>query len=87
MFIKSKIEFALIPLLRLLQEREELPDNWREMLKLGLFCCPLLTLDLKRFPPTISLLGLTMAVQMGEESSGERSFIDQTLDRAAAQLR
>lgn len=86
MFLDSKIDNTLMPLLHLLQKPEALPVNWRELLKLGLFCCPFLTLDLKRFPPTISLLGLTMAVQMGAESIGSRSLIDQTLDRVAAEL-
>jgi hypothetical protein len=85
MFLESKVSNTLIPLLKLLQGRDLLPLNWRDILKLGLFCCPFLTLDLKRFPPTISLLGLTMAVQMGAESSGVRSLIDQTLDRVAIQ--
>jgi hypothetical protein len=86
MFLESKILLTLVPLLELLHQRDLLPANWRELLKLGLFCCPFLTLDLKRFPPLISLLGLTMAVQMGAESVGQRSVIDQTLDRVAAQV-
>jgi hypothetical protein len=80
MFLQSKADHTLAPTLRLLRERDALPENWRELVKLALFCCPFLTLDLKRFPPTISLLGLTMAVQMGSESTGQRSLIDQTLD-------
>jgi hypothetical protein len=42
--------------------------------------------DSEKFPPTISLLGLAMAVEMGAESQGKRSFIDQTLDDIEASL-
>ena len=36
--------------------------------------------DGAKFPPKISLLGLTMAVEMGADSSITRSLIDTTLD-------
>lgn len=68
MFLESKFERVLIPTLKLLKERGFLPNNWREILKLALFCCPFLTLNLadsNRFPPEISLVGLAMSVEMG----------------------
>lgn len=86
MFLTSKVDRVLIPILRQLQAERSLPENWREMFKAALFCCPFLTLDLKRFPPEIALLGLTMAVTMGAESHGQRSVIDRTLDRVANAL-
>ncbi|MCU0481857.1 MAG: hypothetical protein MUE54_11715 [Anaerolineae bacterium] len=67
MFLESKFERVVIPTLKLLKERGFLPDDWREILKLALFCCPFLTLNLadsNRFPPEISLLGLAMSVDM-----------------------
>jgi hypothetical protein len=82
MFLESKVERVLIPTLQLLRSLDSLPHNWRTYLKSALFCCPFLTLDLKRFPPEISLLGLTMAVQMGGESQNSKSIIDAVLDRA-----
>jgi hypothetical protein len=88
MFLESKIERTLIPTLRILADQDELRPDWRAYLKSALFCCPFLTLDLKQFPPQIALLGLTMAVQMGAESStdSQRSLIDAALDRAASAL-
>jgi hypothetical protein len=87
MFLTSKFERTLKPLVNNLAERNQLPANWRIMLKSGLFCCPFLTLNLadeKRFPPEISLLGLSMALEMGLESgrsnAGDRSRIDRLLD-------
>ncbi len=89
MFLESKVERVLIPVLRALKERGLLRTDWRRYLKLALFCCPFLTMNLAdsgRFPVEISLLGLAMAVEMGAESRGERSLIDRTLDRVANAL-
>jgi hypothetical protein len=86
MFLESKVERVLIPILKILRERGQLSVHWRTYLKLALFCCPFLTMNLAdntKFPPSISLLGLTMAVEMGAESVQKRSRIDQVLDRAA----
>jgi hypothetical protein len=42
--------------------------------------------DRDKFPPSIGLLGLAMAVEMGSESVGTRSTIDAVLDEVAAAL-
>lgn len=89
MFLHSKVEHVLIPTLKMLREKDVLRTDWRAYLKAALFCCPFLTLDLKRFPPEIMLLGLTMAVQMGTESgntSAIRSEIDTVFDEAESAL-
>ncbi len=89
MFFSSKLERVLLPLLRGLANRGWLASDWRNQLKLALFCCPLLTMNLadsSRFPPAISLLGLSHAVEMGADSQGQRSRLDQALDRIEAQL-
>lgn len=89
MFLRSKVERTLIPILRELKQRGWLRADWRAYLKGALFCCPFLTMNLTdttKFPPEISLLGLTMAVEMGGESRGTRSLIDQTLDEVEATL-
>ncbi len=86
MFLHSKIERVLAPLLRELHRRDWLRSDWREFLKAALFCCPLLTMNLTdeaKFPPEICLLGLTMAVEMGAESRGKRSLIDSVLDEVS----
>jgi hypothetical protein len=90
MFLDSKINNVLMPILTELRRRGLLEPRWREQFKAALFCCALLTKDLSDrslFPADIGLLGLAFAVEMGAESSGERSLIDQELDRAAEQLR
>jgi hypothetical protein len=89
MFLSSKLERVLIPILHELKRRDWLRSDWRAYLKAALFCCPFLTLNLadgERFSPEMSLLGLVMAVEMGAESIGERSVIDQALDEAEKAL-
>lgn len=90
MFQSSKVERVLIPILRDLRDRGWLREDWRAYLKAALFCCPLLTMNLTdaaKFPPSISLLGLTMAVEMGGESEEVRSRIDTLLDEVEAAIR
>ncbi len=87
MFLESKVQRVLLPILQQLKDHDQLRRDWRAYLKSALFACPFLTLDLKRFPPEITLLGLTMAVQMGAESQGERSRIDRVLDDTETVLR
>ncbi|MAU09685.1 MAG: hypothetical protein CL607_07690 [Anaerolineaceae bacterium] len=88
-FLKSKSDRVLQPIVHMLTQKNWLPADWRAYLKSALMCCPLLTMNLadnNRFPPGISLLGLSMAVEMGSESQGTRSLIDQTLDEVEASL-
>ncbi len=89
MFLRSKVERVLMPILHEIKERGWLRENWRTYLKSALFCCPFLTMNLTdttKFPPPISLLGLAMSVEMGAESAGKRSLIDQTLDEVEQAL-
>jgi hypothetical protein len=90
MFLESKVERTLKPMLQLLKETGQLRTNWREYMKAALFCCPFLTMNLtdsNRFPPEITLLGFASAIEMGADSLGERSLIDQVLDRLEDSLR
>ena len=89
LFFNSKLERVLLPLLRELAARDWLRPDWRSYLKLALFCCPLLTMNLadsSRFPPSISLLGLSQAIETGAESTGQRSRLDHAFDVIEAQL-
>lgn len=89
MFLESKLDRVLLPVLRNLKESGILPSAWRSTLKVALFCCPFLTMNLAddaKFPPEISLLGLSMAIEMGAESENVRSLIDSKLDGIEAQL-
>jgi len=85
MFLRSKVERVLIPILRDLKRRGWLRVDWRDFLKASLFCCPFLTMNLtdaNKFTPKISLLGLSMAVEMG----ATRSKIDRLLDEVEKSL-
>jgi hypothetical protein len=89
MFLQSKVKHVLVPVLRDLRQRDWLRLDWRDYLKAALYCCPLLTMnltDIGKFPPEISLLGLTMAVEMGAESRGNQSLIDRILDAVAGAI-
>ena len=64
----TKLEYLLAPLLRMLRLRGALPSDWIEIVPLALMCCPLLTinlLDRERMPATISWLGLSQVMEMG----------------------
>ncbi len=90
MFLESKFDNVLLPLLLEFRQRGLLEPRWREQLKAALFCCAFLTKDLSDrslFPADIGLLGLAFAMEMGAESSGERSLIDRALDKAEERLR
>ena len=89
LFLESKVQRVLIPILRHLKSSDILRPDWRSFLKAALFCCPFLTMDLsdhEKFPPAISLLGLAMSVEMGAESNNKRSRIDHVLDEVEEQL-
>ena len=89
MFFESKVDRVLIPLLKYLKNKNQLRDDWHTYLKASLFCCPFLTMNLtdsEKFTPQISLLGLAMSVEMGSESTGQKSLIDRTLDKVEAEL-
>ena len=83
--LRSKLERVLQPLLKELKVRNLLAENWREYLKLALFCCPFLTMNLSdsnKFSPEITLLGLAMSVEMGSTNTEEqKSLIDSELGR------
>ena len=66
--LQAKTEGLLRPLLAELDERGALPGDWQDILRLALMCCPLLTVNLadsERMPTAISWLGLSLAVQVG----------------------
>jgi len=82
-FLNSKINYVLKPLVEKLQSQGYLDENWQEYLKLALFCCPFLTMNLsnsQKFSPEISLLGLAIAVEMGSFSPVDnQSLLDNVL--------
>jgi phosphoglycolate phosphatase-like HAD superfamily hydrolase len=66
--LHTKLEYLLRPLIGLLQTKNALPDDWPDIMRLALMCCPLLTvnlLDERRVPSSVSWLGLSQVMQMG----------------------
>jgi hypothetical protein len=71
-FLRIKGATLWRPLLRALEERALLPDDWRETLRTALFCCPTLVMDLRAggaggHTPASSALGLAVSVMVGSE--------------------
>ena len=75
--LRAKVEHLLRPLIAELAARDALPADWREIVQLALLCCALLTVNLadgERFPPAISWLGLSLAVQVGNSGISPWGF-------------
>lgn len=71
-FLQSKGEGYWRPLLAELNARGWLPANWQRLMRLALFCCPTLVLDLRAgggggHNATSSALGFAIAVMLGSE--------------------
>lgn len=87
-FLCSKIDHLLKPLLIELKRNNMLSD-WRNCLKSALFCCPFLTMNLadtNRFPPSITLLGLVHAMELGSIASEEHNLLNIELDKLEKEL-
>ncbi len=82
--LASKADRVWQPLLRLLKERELLPEDWRRVVRLALFLCPTLVMSLRaadgRHTPQTSALGLAVAVMMGSEPIAGRDLVTEFLD-------
>jgi hypothetical protein len=73
-FLDAKIEFIWRPLLRVLAMRGLLPANWERIVRLALFCCPTLVMNLRAGAshgatagrsPAIAALSFAVAVMAG----------------------
>jgi hypothetical protein len=87
--LRSKLDNVLKPLLHELKQRGWLDPYWKTYLKLALFCCPFLTMNLgdrNRFPSVIGLLGMAIAVEMGSQGSDDLSLLDRELERVIIDL-
>jgi hypothetical protein len=85
-FFQSRKQNIIGPLLSLLEEQKLLADNWHQYLRAALFCCPFLTVNLfadrvpngtlsERYPMSIKLLGLSMAMELGASESQGHSYL------------
>ncbi len=66
--VDTKLVHLLRPLLAVLNEQQALAEDWAEVMRLALMCCPLLTvnlLDSEKRSAAIGWLGLTQVMQMG----------------------
>ncbi len=64
--LETKQKLLLKPLIELMRKHGALPEDWREILRSALLCCPLLTIDmLKRLPVSVCWLGLSQVMEMG----------------------
>lgn len=75
------------PLLALLQERGMLPADWRRVIRLALFLCPTLVMNLRAgatsHNPVSSLIGLSVAVMVGSEPTSGEDDVTRFLDAIA----
>lgn len=75
------------PLLALLQRRGLLPVDWRRAIRLALFLCPTLVMNLRAgatsHNPTSSLIGLAVAVMVGSEPVAGEDVVTGFLDAIA----
>jgi hypothetical protein len=84
MFLDSKVDRVIIPILAHLKGIHQLREDWKTYLKCALFCCPFLTMNLldeAKFDDNMRLLGFVMCIEMGSRSAGDLSFIDHLLKR------
>jgi hypothetical protein len=74
-FLTAKRDLLWRPLLAEMQARGALPADWRRRVKLALFCCPTLVMNLRAgagsHNPISSAIGLGIAVMMGSEPMDE----------------
>ncbi len=69
--LRAKAETMWKPLLAELKQRSLLPVDWRQVIRLGLFLCPTLVMNLRAgaatHNPTSSLIGFSVAVMTGSD--------------------
>jgi hypothetical protein len=82
--LETKAERLWRPLLALLKSRNMLPDDWRETLKLALFLCPTLVMNLRAGAAThneiSSAIAFSVAMQMGSEPLGRQDRMSRFLE-------
>jgi len=91
-FLIAKVTHIWKPLLQALSERGLLPENWRRIVRLALFCCPTLVMNLLAGAPhgatpgrapKISILSFAIAVMAGNEPKRASDVFSRFLDETA----
>ncbi len=79
-FLDAKIEHIWQPLLAAMNRNNQLPTDWQRYLRLALFCCPTLVMNLRagadRHNPISSLIGLSIAMMCGSEGDAPDTISD-----------
>lgn len=82
--LAAKAETVWRPLLAELQHRGWLPGDWRDVLRLALFLCPTLVMNLRAgaatHTPISSLIGLSVAVMVGSPPQEGADIVTRFLD-------
>ena len=82
--LEVKAEALWRPLLATLKARDMLPADWRRVVRLGLFLCPTLVMNLRAgatsHNPVSSLIGLSVAVMAGSEPVAGEDVVSRFLD-------
>jgi hypothetical protein len=83
-FLAAKRDLLWRPLLAALQARGALAADWRRQVKLALFCCPTLVMNLRAgvasHNPVSSAIGLGVAVMMGSSPKEGADVLSEFLD-------
>lgn len=91
-FLNAKVVHVWRPLLKALQERKLLPDDWRRVVRLANFCCPTLVMTLcagaahgatAGRSPAISALSFAIAVMAGSEPVSGSDIFTEFLEEIA----
>lgn len=88
-FLKSKQTKLWKPLLAELQKRGELPENWEKYMRLALFCCPTLVMNLRanagnsRNFHTLktSALGFAISIMLSSAPTAGKDVISEFFDK------
>jgi Ser/Thr protein kinase RdoA (MazF antagonist) len=82
--LEVKAQALWRPLLAALKARGMLPSDWRRVVRLGLFLCPTLVMNLRAgaasHNPVSSLIGLSVAVMAGSEPVSGQDMVSCFLD-------
>lgn len=82
--LRVKAERTWNPLLQDLHDRNLLPADWREVIRLGLFLCPTLVMNLRagsgRHNPISSAIGFANVIRVGSEPNTGTDFVAEFLD-------
>jgi hypothetical protein len=91
-FLLSKQELYWSPLLAALRDHGWLPEDWEQIMRLAIFCCPTLVLDLRKgggsgHTAHSSALGLAIAVMCGSRPEQGEDVLSKFFTRLVYSLR